>query len=236
MRLFRYPSRKNVGGSGDRISNLPDVVLHHIISLLPTKEAVVTSLLTRQWKLLWISISYLEFWDSSHCISSDQVKQMKDRNRKQQIPDVKLEYGVYGESPIVFLSTDFNYETLEVLKLMMKAIFKISTSICFSRLKTQHLSCLELYGDMGCGGNHLVKEQSCIILDSPPDGRKNNDCDVKVDAQSLKLFENHPEKLKFSNMTHLIVESYSTFRVRYLLGLLLSSPNVESLVLPTASH
>ncbi|KAF6146544.1 hypothetical protein GIB67_008830 [Kingdonia uniflora] len=51
-----------------------------------------------------------------------------------------------------------------------------------------------------------------------------------------KLFENHPEKPEFSNMTHLIVESYSTFRVRYLLDLLLSSPNVESLVLPTTSH
>ncbi|KAF6156319.1 hypothetical protein GIB67_013763 [Kingdonia uniflora] len=218
----------NIGGGGDRISNLPDVVLHRIIFLLPTKEAVATSLLTKQWKHLWISLSNLELWNSSHGISSDQVKQMKDRNRKvsfmdfvervlirhdefdiqnfslkcfdcylsrievwinwvirHQIPEVKLEYGVYGASPIVFLATDFNYETLEVLKLMMKSIFKISTSICFSRLKTRHLSRLELYGDMGCGGNHLVKEQSCIIHDSPPDGRENNDCDVKVDAQSL---------------------------------------------------
>ncbi|KAF6173056.1 hypothetical protein GIB67_038866 [Kingdonia uniflora] len=203
----------NVGGGGDSISNLPDVVLHRIISLLTTKEAVATSLLTKQWKHLWISISNLEFWDSSHCISSDQVKQMKDRNRKHQIPEVKLEYGVYGASSIVFLATDFNYETLEVLKLMMKSIFKIPSSICFSRLKTLHLSRLELYGDMGSGGKHLVKEQSCIIYDSLPDGRENNDCDVKVDAQSLILFESHPEKPEFSNMAHLIVESYSTFRV-----------------------
>ncbi|KAF6152727.1 hypothetical protein GIB67_021387 [Kingdonia uniflora] len=192
----------NVSRGGDRISNLPDVVLHRIISLLPTKEAVATSLLTKQWKHLWISISNLEFWDSSHGISLDQVKQMKDMNCKvsfmdfvervlirldecdiqkfslkcfdcylsrievwinwvirHQIPEVKLEYGVYGASLIVFLSTDFNYEILEVLKLMIKSIFKIPTSICFSRLKTLDLSRLELYGDMGCGGNHLVKEQ-----------------------------------------------------------------------------
>ncbi|KAF6171078.1 hypothetical protein GIB67_010946 [Kingdonia uniflora] len=47
------------GGSGDRISNLPDVVLHRIISLLPIKEAVATCVLSTQWKYLWISIDNL---------------------------------------------------------------------------------------------------------------------------------------------------------------------------------
>ncbi|KAF6143445.1 hypothetical protein GIB67_029614 [Kingdonia uniflora] len=31
--------------------------------------------------------------------------------------------------------------------------------------------------------------KSCIIHDSLPDGRENNDCDVKVDAQSLVMKE-----------------------------------------------
>ncbi|KAF6143419.1 hypothetical protein GIB67_029588 [Kingdonia uniflora] len=130
--------------------------------LLLTKEVVATSLLTKQWKHLWILISNLEFWDSSHGISSDQVKQMKDRNRK--IPELKLEYGVYGASPIVFLATDFNYETLELGKLMM----------------------------------------------NPPDGRENNDCDVKVDAQSL-VFLNYTSLgscvYSFPNLCSLVTAS-----------------------------
>ncbi|KAF6170036.1 hypothetical protein GIB67_042841 [Kingdonia uniflora] len=93
----------NVGGGGDRISNLPNVVLHRIISMLPTKEEVATSLLTKQWKHLWISISNLEFWDSSHGISSDQVKQMKDRNRKVDAQSlVSLNYTSLGSSEYSF--------------------------------------------------------------------------------------------------------------------------------------
>ncbi|XP_057429993.1 F-box protein At4g09920-like isoform X2 [Lotus japonicus] len=47
----------------DRISKLPDEVLCHILSFLPTEEAVTTILLSKRWRPLWPSLSTLDFDD-----------------------------------------------------------------------------------------------------------------------------------------------------------------------------
>ncbi|XP_057422148.1 F-box/FBD/LRR-repeat protein At4g00160-like [Lotus japonicus] len=58
----------------DRISMLPDELLCHILSFLPTPMAVVTSILSKRWKPLWLSVvSNLFFDDQSskpfHCFT-----------------------------------------------------------------------------------------------------------------------------------------------------------------------
>jgi hypothetical protein len=44
----------------DRISNLPDDILIHILSFLPTKQAFLTSLLSKRWKHLWCYVPDVE--------------------------------------------------------------------------------------------------------------------------------------------------------------------------------
>jgi len=56
----------------DRISNLPDGVLLHILSRLPTKTAVTTGRLSRRWRHLWQHLSVLDFADESHVLDSPE--------------------------------------------------------------------------------------------------------------------------------------------------------------------
>ncbi|KAK9152175.1 hypothetical protein Syun_010484 [Stephania yunnanensis] len=47
----------------DRISDLPDSILHHIFSFLNIGHAVHASILSKRWRNFWKSLSYLDFID-----------------------------------------------------------------------------------------------------------------------------------------------------------------------------
>ncbi|GAB2230598.1 hypothetical protein Droror1_Dr00014874 [Drosera rotundifolia] len=56
--------RHSEGNAGvDRLSDLPDEVLGHILSFLPTQKAVQTSALSKRWKGVFSLATGLEFHD-----------------------------------------------------------------------------------------------------------------------------------------------------------------------------
>ncbi|KAF7842774.1 F-box/LRR-repeat protein 25-like [Senna tora] len=66
---------------GDRISRLPDKLLHLILSCLNTKLAVQTCVLSERWRYLWTGISTLHFDESSfpeYYSSSDDSSSPED--------------------------------------------------------------------------------------------------------------------------------------------------------------
>ncbi|PIA46090.1 hypothetical protein AQUCO_01600392v1 [Aquilegia coerulea] len=66
------------GDHEDIISNLPDSILHYILSFLPTKYAVGTSILSQRWKFLWTSIHNFDFCDEHlFCTSSKSINYQK---------------------------------------------------------------------------------------------------------------------------------------------------------------
>ncbi|KAJ7948818.1 F-box/LRR-repeat protein [Quillaja saponaria] len=60
----KLSKRKEVVDGEDRISNLPESILSHMLSFLPTKDAVRTSVLSTKWIDIWTSITNLEFDDT----------------------------------------------------------------------------------------------------------------------------------------------------------------------------
>ncbi|XP_045822430.1 putative F-box/FBD/LRR-repeat protein At5g22670 [Trifolium pratense] len=51
--------------SADIISDLPDPILCHILSFLSTKQAATTSILSKRWKSVWLSVLSLDFDDQA---------------------------------------------------------------------------------------------------------------------------------------------------------------------------
>ncbi|PRQ58795.1 putative F-box domain-containing protein [Rosa chinensis] len=54
----------------DRISALPDALISHILSSLPTLDAVRTTVLSRRWNNQWTSIQNLDFDEGNRYFSS----------------------------------------------------------------------------------------------------------------------------------------------------------------------
>ena len=50
---------KKIKAAVDMISNLPDVILQHIICYIPIKIATSTFLLSRRWRHVWCNIPSL---------------------------------------------------------------------------------------------------------------------------------------------------------------------------------
>ncbi|KAL3635004.1 hypothetical protein CASFOL_022058 [Castilleja foliolosa] len=60
----------------DRLSQLPQPILHHILSLLSQKEAVQTSVLSKSWRYLWHGRFSVEFRGDDLCLNKKKKKKI----------------------------------------------------------------------------------------------------------------------------------------------------------------
>ncbi|RDX62867.1 F-box/FBD/LRR-repeat protein, partial [Mucuna pruriens] len=70
-----FPTGQTVVEGEDIISKLHESILGHILSFLPTMEAVHTSVLSKRWIDVWTTITGLQFNDSLHCLRKKMQKE-----------------------------------------------------------------------------------------------------------------------------------------------------------------
>ncbi|KAF7842730.1 F-box/LRR-repeat protein 25-like [Senna tora] len=98
----------------DRISILPDEVLHLILSYLETKLAVQTCVLSKRWRYLWTGISTLDFDESSFSDDSSFEEFLNHvllhRDHSKAICQFKMSYGNIEDVDITKSVIDFFVE------------------------------------------------------------------------------------------------------------------------------
>ncbi|KAI8566161.1 hypothetical protein RHMOL_Rhmol02G0018200 [Rhododendron molle] len=68
----------------DRISQLPEPIIHHILSFLHTEDAVCTNILSKRWRCMWCTIPVFDFqldeysYLAKHGIKDCQAETSKD--------------------------------------------------------------------------------------------------------------------------------------------------------------
>ncbi|XP_010436888.1 PREDICTED: putative F-box/LRR-repeat protein At5g41630 [Camelina sativa] len=83
----------------DRISDLPDALICHILSFLPTKEAVSTSVLAKKWRPLFVDVPSLDI-DDSNCRKPPMSYEEKRTNGASFMRFVDRVLALQGNAPI----------------------------------------------------------------------------------------------------------------------------------------
>ena len=126
-----YCREETVGA--DRISDLPDCLLIHILSLLGTKQAIQTSRLSSRWKLLWTYVPKLNLdIDSFPKFECDKdgsiinfecyVSQVLAKHKAKYLRNFRLKYRLYHQKRLDRWISTFTTSALNLQELDLQII------------------------------------------------------------------------------------------------------------------
>ena len=138
----------------DRISDLPEPLLCHILSFLPTKQSVATTILSRTWNHLWTLVPNLDL-DTTTIDASFNLEPIVSRllslQRTPCLQNFRLKF-LYGcssfNNPVSYLETwlriaagrkveelDLDYESIRYTPLQLPPSFFSCTTLVVLKLR-----------------------------------------------------------------------------------------------------
>ncbi|CAL1375778.1 unnamed protein product [Linum trigynum] len=177
----------------DRLTHLPEFIIHHIISFLDTKSAVQTSVLSRAWRSTWKHISVLDFESYSfksyssfggfvenvlslRCPSNVVKVTYYDNNEDEEVEEEEGEGSLCGKIIKYALSRDTQHLVISLHYIMdvedSYRFCDLFGTILDSKLKTLDLCSVQIDSGFGCSGFRLLTalEVGHCVLASDQDG------------------------------------------------------------------
>ncbi|KAF5757133.1 putative F-box domain, leucine-rich repeat domain superfamily, F-box-like domain superfamily [Helianthus annuus] len=131
----------------DRLSSLPEEVVSHILSLMPTKFAVRTSILSWRWRYSWMSVTNLDFDDRHPYHDLNCFTKFVDRVLElQKSPQVKVFRMCFSEmwvkksnvSKWIDVAVRLNVSELDVQSIVLEVPVSLFTCRTLTKLKLAH--------------------------------------------------------------------------------------------------
>ncbi|KAJ0466582.1 putative F-box domain, leucine-rich repeat domain superfamily, F-box-like domain superfamily [Helianthus annuus] len=130
----------------DRLSSLPDDLIHKILSFMGTEHAVQTSVLSSRWRFIWTSMPYLNLSHDDFfrlpTFSKFFTRFLSDRNNQSDMTSVKL--SVHGHDTYLVVKQIMAYalsHNIQQLNLGFSCNIDFEFPLClFTSRSLKHLS------------------------------------------------------------------------------------------------
>jgi hypothetical protein len=132
----------------DRISSLPNEILYHILSFLPTEDAFTSSLLSKRWNSQWLSVPNLNLDDEvsfvkdgkpgsffSNLVNASIFKRNSYQPIKKLCLKIKQEPAIYDIERWLIGAAEHKLEHLEIQLFYSPCIFRLRNLVVLKLIK-----------------------------------------------------------------------------------------------------
>uniref|UniRef100_A0ACD5Z8M7 Uncharacterized protein n=1 Tax=Avena sativa TaxID=4498 RepID=A0ACD5Z8M7_AVESA len=171
----------------DRISSLPDHLLHHVLSFLPAQAAVQTCVLARRWRHLWRSTTGLRIVGLDGPEPVEYLRVFVDHllmlRERTDLDTVEIKLGTFSEDDHPYIKLWTRFALMCKVRALTVHIYDPYLYLDDLPLVSRNLRTLDLEG-VGLN-DYFLDFSSCPALEL----LKMNLCDISVDKISSRTLK-----------------------------------------------